>query len=84
MEFRKEYRNEHNAYLKSFTELIRSEQEKSIIRRDIDPEVLAFMIHALLEGSFLYSVMDENIELNKLGPKMFELMWKVIAEDKKS
>jgi AcrR family transcriptional regulator len=82
-DFRKEYKEKHTAYLHSFTELIRKEQANGSIRKELNPGVLAFMIHALLEGSFLYSIMDENIELSKLGPQMFELLWKVVTEEKK-
>ena len=79
--FKDIYQDNHKTYLKSFAGLIRSEQEKGIIRKDIGPGVLAFMIHALLEGSFLYSVMDEEIDLSVLGPGMFKLFWKVISKE---
>ena len=45
------------------------------IRSDIDCDVIAFEINALLEGIMLMKIVDPSLELDKIGKKIFENYW---------
>jgi AcrR family transcriptional regulator len=53
-------------------------QERGEIRDDIDPEVFAFQIHALVEGTTLISYLDKSVDLNTIGEKLFENIWAML------
>jgi AcrR family transcriptional regulator len=60
-------------------DLLRRSQEDGEIRPDIDCDVLALEINALMEGVLLLSVLDETIDLGTVGRRLYENMWKMIA-----
>jgi AcrR family transcriptional regulator len=62
-----------------FERMILSAQKEKIINKNIDPESLALLIHAAIEGlSFMYDT-DESIDIKKNSTQVFNLLWKLIA-----
>jgi AcrR family transcriptional regulator len=49
------------------------------VRQDIDVHALAFTINAIVEGAVLLSVIDETVDLDRVGRSMFTNMWKMIS-----
>ena len=65
---------------RALEEKLKQAQQRGEIRRDIDPEVFAFHIHALVEGTTLISYLDRTIDLDSIGEKMFENMWTLLEK----
>ncbi len=59
--------------------ILRRAQEEGEIREDIDCEVLAFQINALIEGAMLLSVLDGTVDLDTIGERMFRNIWITIG-----
>ena len=55
-------------------------QRSGEIRRDVDCEVLAFQIHALIEGTGVISYLDKTVDLEKIGEEMFANTWKMLKK----
>ena len=49
------------------------------IRSDIDCEALALEINALMEGLLLLSVLDDTVDLDTAGDRIYRNMWAMIA-----
>jgi AcrR family transcriptional regulator len=54
-------------------------QTKGEIRKDMDCETLAFMIHALIEGTGLIGYIDQSVNRESMGKKMFDNTWKMVS-----
>ena len=78
-EIKKSYFENHKIFLSNFAEKLTTAQTNNIIKKDIDCETLAFTLHALIEGAFLYSIFDYTINLEEMGKKMFRNIWKMIS-----
>jgi AcrR family transcriptional regulator len=59
-------------------EKLQEAQKKREIRSEVDCETLSFEIHALIEGTGLISYLDHSINIERLGEKMFNHMWKML------
>jgi len=57
--------------------LLRAQQAQEI-RGDIDCDVLAFEIAALIEGVLLLSIIDRTVDLEAAGDRLYANMWKMI------
>jgi len=55
-------------------------QKKGEIRGDINCEIYAFQIHALMEGTGLISYLDKSIDIETIGEKMFNNIWKMLKK----
>ena len=55
-------------------------QEKGEIRSDINCEIYAFQIHALIEGTTLISYLDKSINIETIGKKMSNNIWKMLKK----
>lgn len=53
-------------------------QDVGEIRGDIDCDVLALEINALMEGVLLLSVLDKSIDLDTVGQRLYRSMWQMI------
>jgi AcrR family transcriptional regulator len=53
-------------------------QKKGEIRKDINCEILAFQIHALIEGTGLISYLDKSMDIERIGDQMFNNIWKLL------
>ncbi|MCK5051530.1 MAG: TetR/AcrR family transcriptional regulator [Candidatus Cloacimonetes bacterium] len=60
-------------------EIIKKAQQDGQIKDDIDCETLAFMINALAEGTMIYHIMTDEIDLKEKGEKIFQNLWKSIS-----
>lgn len=60
-------------------ELVKS-QKRGEIRGDIDCETLAFQIHALIEGTGVISYLDKSVDMETIGEKMFNNVWKMVKK----
>jgi AcrR family transcriptional regulator len=57
---------------------LKKAQKKGEIRGDVDCETLAFQIHALIEGTGVISYLDKSVDMDAIGEKMFNNIWKMI------
>ncbi len=55
-------------------------QKRGEIRKDIDCEIYAFQIHALIEGTGLISYLDKSIDIETIGEQMFNNVWKMLEK----
>ena len=55
-------------------------QKKEEIRKDINCEIYAFQIHALIEGTGLISYLDKSIDIETIGEQMFNNIWKMLKK----
>ena len=55
-------------------------QKRGEIRDDIDCETFAFQIHALIEGTSLISYLDKSVNIETIGEKMFNNIWKMLKK----
>jgi AcrR family transcriptional regulator len=63
----------------SLTRCLRGAQAAGEIREDVDCRALAFEIHVLVEGAMLMSVLDSTVDLDSVGERFYQSMWKRIA-----
>ncbi len=61
------------------SERIRAAQESGEIRGDIDCEVAALELHAVIEGVSLLSHMDHSIDIDTAGARLFENAWRMLS-----
>jgi AcrR family transcriptional regulator len=59
-------------------ERLEEAQRRGEIRTDVDPEVVAFQIHALVEGTTLISYLDRSIDLDEMGKRMYRDIWTLL------
>ena len=75
-------KEKHNQYHKknkeAFIRVLIDAQEKKIIQDDIDPQTFAFMVNALGEGTMIYHLINEKLDLKKTGEKLFRNVWNSI------
>jgi len=62
------------------TEELIEAQKKGEIRSDIDCEVFAYQIHAVIEGTGLISYLDKSIDIETIGKQLFENIWKMLKK----
>jgi TetR/AcrR family transcriptional repressor of nem operon len=55
-------------------------QRRGEIRKDVDCGVLAFQIHALIEGTGVISYLDKTVDLEITGERMFDNVWKMLKK----
>jgi AcrR family transcriptional regulator len=55
-------------------------QRKGEIRKDMDCETLAFMLHALIEGTGLISYIDKSVNRDTISKEMFDNIWKMVSK----
>ncbi len=60
-------------------EILQKAQQDGQIKDDIDCETMAFMINALAEGTMIYHIMTDEIDLKEKGEKIFQNLWKSIS-----
>lgn len=61
------------------SERIRAAQESGEIRGDIDCEIAALELHAVIEGVSLLSQMDHTIDIDAVGTRLFENTWRMLS-----
>ncbi len=62
-------------------EIIKKAQLEGKIKENIDCDTMAFMINALAEGTMIYHIMTDNIDLKEKGEKIFQNLWKTISTE---
>ena len=62
-------------------EIIKKAQQEGQIKDNIDCETLGFMINALAEGTMIYHIMTDGINLKEKGEKIFQNLWKGISTE---
>ncbi|MFC1897973.1 TetR/AcrR family transcriptional regulator [Candidatus Cloacimonadota bacterium] len=69
--------HEHN--MNHLIELLKQAQQDGVIKPEVDCSTLGFMINAMAEGTILYHILNERLDLNKMGNKIFETLWNGIS-----
>lgn len=81
-EMREKHRLTHQENNNRFIALLRTAQQEGVIRTEIECETLALMINALGEGTLMYHILNEPIDLTEIGGKIFTNIWNGIAARK--
>lgn len=76
---RQEMEATYSTTRKNVKSLLLRAQEAGEIRPDVDCEALALEINALMEGILLLSVLDDTIDLDTAGDRIYRNMWRMIA-----
>jgi len=63
------------------TEIIKKSQLEGKIKENLDCDTMAFMINALAEGTMMYHIMTDGINLKEKGEKIFQNLWKSISTE---
>jgi AcrR family transcriptional regulator len=63
----------------ALAEKLSEARERGEIRADVDCDVLAFEIHALIEGTGLIASIDHSVDMDAVGRSMFDSTWRLIA-----
>ena len=77
-ELKERHREEHERNTMAFIKVMVNAQKKKIIQDDIDPNTFAFMVNAMAEGTMLYHMINEKIDLKEMGEKLFQNVWNSI------
>lgn len=77
-ELKEKHREQHEKNSEALIKMLVDAQEKKIIQNDIDPRTFAFMINALSEGTMIYHMLNEKIDLKEIGEKLFQNVWNSI------
>jgi len=68
---------------KIIEEIITEHQKRSIIRKDLNPEILAYQIISIVEGFILISIFNNKLDRKNIGEQMFDNFWKQITMEGK-
>ena len=79
---RKKHGKLHLKNQEIMVETIRKAQQDGEIKDDIDCETMAFMINALAEGTMIYHIGTDEIDLKEKGEKIFQNLWRGISTEK--
>ncbi len=55
-------------------------QQRGEIRSDLDPEIMALHIHALIEGLSVISYLDKSVDVDAIGEDLFRNMWILLSK----
>jgi len=79
--FKEKYYEQHEVFLREFSVQLDAAKQQGIIKPNIDSETFGFMIHALLDGSYMFSMFSEDIDLPQIAEKMFQTIWNIISTE---
>lgn len=68
---------------KKIEEFLIKYQKKNLIRKDLNPEIIACQILSIVEGFILISVFDNKLDRKNIGEQMFDNFWKQITMEGK-
>jgi AcrR family transcriptional regulator len=77
-EIKKKHKQYHKENEEAFIRVLIDAQKRKIIREDINPYTFAFMVNALGEGTMVYHLITEKIDLKEMGEKLFQNVWNSI------
>ena len=77
-EIKEKHNQTHKKNEESFIRVLIDAQKKKIIQDDIDPQTFAFMVNAMGEGTMIYHLISEKIDLKEMGEKLFQNVWNSI------
>ena len=80
-EIKAKHNETHEQNRSQLVVLLKEAQQQNVIKSDLDCETLAFMINALAEGTILYHILNEKIDLKETGIKLFNLIWDGISSE---
>lgn len=78
--FRERLKEIYGKSINALFEKFNDTKEASILRDDLDYETLSFHIVALVEGTYLMTIVDPEIDLADLGNKLFNNFWKMLTK----
>ncbi|MCF7858528.1 MAG: TetR/AcrR family transcriptional regulator [Candidatus Cloacimonetes bacterium] len=61
--------------------ILEKAQKEGTIRKDVDCSTLGFMVSALAEGTIIYNILNERIDLEYMGQKLFDTIWNGISKE---
>lgn len=80
-QIKKKHAKTHQDSLQYFIALLENAKKEGKIKENLDCATLAFMINAVAEGTVLYHILNEKIDLDAMGDKIFRTIWQGIARE---
>ena len=80
-QIRKKHGKLHLKNQEILVEIIKKAQQEGQIKDNIDCETMAFMINALAEGTMIYHIMTDGIDLKEKSEKIFQNLWNSISAE---
>lgn len=73
----------HSRGMNYLVNLLKKAQDNGVINENLDCNTVGFMINAIGEGTVLYHILNEKLDLQETGRKLFETIWNGISNEKK-
>jgi len=80
-EIKEKHFRSHERNMKNLVQMLESAQQDGTLKPGIDCSTLGFMINAMAEGTVLYHILNERIDLKEMGNKLFTTLWKGISTE---
>ncbi|MEA2096197.1 MAG: TetR/AcrR family transcriptional regulator [Candidatus Cloacimonadota bacterium] len=80
-QIRKKHGELHLKSQEILVEIIKNAQREGQVKDNIDCGTMGFMINALAEGTMMYHIMTDGIDLKEKGEKIFQNLWKGISTE---
>ena len=78
-ELKEKHAVSHQSNMTILIRYLQDAQQNGIIKPEIDCDTVAFLVNALSEGTLLYHVLNEPIDLKTTGQKLYETIWNGIV-----
>jgi AcrR family transcriptional regulator len=80
-EIKQKHFQSHERNMKNLVKMLESAKEAGVIKSGVDCSTLGFMINALAEGTIMYHILNEKINLEEVGNKLFTTLWNGISTE---
>jgi AcrR family transcriptional regulator len=79
-EIKELHNQEHAATMTQLMSTLDEAQKAGKIRKDISSYTISIMVHALGEGTMLYHILNEKVDLKNIGNQYAEIVWNTIKK----
>lgn len=74
------HNQEHAATMSQLIDTLEEAKKVGTIRKDISSNTISIMVHALGEGTMLYHILNEKVDLKNIGKQYAEIVWNTIKK----
>ncbi|MBN1327202.1 MAG: TetR/AcrR family transcriptional regulator [Candidatus Cloacimonetes bacterium] len=78
---REKHREIHLNHREHLVGIFKKAQQNSLIKPDLDCDTVVFLINALGEGTMIYHILNEKLNLTEMGEKLSDTVWKSISNE---
>jgi len=80
-EIKEKHFKTHEKNMQHLVGMLESAKQEGTIKANIDCSTLGFMINALAEGTILYHILNEKLDLEVVGNNLFKTLWDGISTE---